>query len=149
MTTAACRRHTDGRRISFGQLNTAADWWRALKAVAVGAFFLWINYVARQHAYRTGQRRELKKARLAKQAQHAAAGGTGVPVWTAPDAQHTCGATTSGLSGGAVLAHRAPAAGRSTQHAGSAVAVGQQGDTGLTASVLDGSMQQVYKAHVA
>lgn len=64
-------------------MNSLGDWGQALKAIACALFFMWVNYVARRHAYRTGQRRQLKKARMAKQAEHAAAkaaGAAGLPA---------------------------------------------------------------------
>ena len=94
-----------GQRISFGRLNTPSEWGQALKAAACALFFIWVNHVARRHAYRTGQRRQLKLARIAKQAQHAAAraaGASGLPV--SPPTPAAEGSLRGGASSAAAAA---------------------------------------------
>lgn len=138
----ATRQFMQGSRISFGKLNTAHDWWRALKAVAVAAFFIWVNFVARQHAHRIGRRRHLKKARVAKQAQHAAAkaaGAAGLPVRStpAPGAATAPGTVTTSIVRVDAEAEMASAAGLRRRDAVSGAGAGAAAGGGVHAMAED------------
>jgi hypothetical protein len=59
-----------GGKLTWGRLRSARDWYQVCMTVAVGIFFVWVNWVARSYALCTGQRQRLRQRRLKIQAKH-------------------------------------------------------------------------------